>query len=184
MLRSAASAFPIKQRKENILVRLLQKYRFIFFACESKPCKISLGSKPAVTASIYDAEGCWLFAGAVLTSTPCQSRAKSHKRAAVTRGTGISARDVSWCCTALLRSISLLLTLPRCWAGLCIPSWCAPADGVPLPAQPLALVLCSYHMHKGQEQLPSSSNLFASSGNLRLIVFVYNDSFLVIFSVD
>lgn len=55
---------------------------------------------------------------------------------------------------------------------------------MPLPAQPLALVLCSYSVQEGQEQLPSSSNLFASSGNLRLIVFVYNDSFLVIFSVD
>lgn len=120
----------------------------------------------------------------MLTSTPCQSRAKSRKCAAVTRGTGVSAKDVSWCCTALLHGISPLPTLPRCWAGFRIPSWCAPADGVPLSAEPLALVLCSYSVQEGQEHLPGSSNLFASSGNLRLIVFVYNDSFVVIFSVD
>lgn len=55
---------------------------------------------------------------------------------------------------------------------------------MPLSAEPLALVLCSYSVQEGQEHLPGSNNLFASSGNLRLIVFVYNDSFVVIFSVD
>lgn len=39
MLRSAASAFPIKQRKENILERLLQKYRFIFLLVKANLAK-------------------------------------------------------------------------------------------------------------------------------------------------